>query len=157
MSKTYINGELINSATNYAAAIEYTEKDGSKITIQDKLDNFLKDIYPIGSIYISVNNASPNTLFGGIWEKVCQGRTLFGADETHSPGDLVEAGLPNITGGIESTNGNGYQFLADRLTATSGAFSVTGSGAKMGVSADSTQQWGYEGFYLDASKSNAIY
>ena len=45
MSKTYINGELINSATNYAAAIEYPEKDGSKTTIQDKLDNFLKDIY----------------------------------------------------------------------------------------------------------------
>ena len=65
--------------------------------------------------------------------------------------------MPNITGGIESTNGSGYQFLADKLTATSGAFSVTGSGAKLGISADSTQSWGYEGFYLDASKSNSIY
>lgn len=44
MSKTYINGELVNSSTNYAAAIEYTEKDGSKTTVQDGIDNVRKEI-----------------------------------------------------------------------------------------------------------------
>lgn len=28
------------------------------------------DIYPIGSIYMSVNNVSPSTLFGGTWEQI---------------------------------------------------------------------------------------
>ena len=44
MSKTYINGELVNSSTNYAAAIEYTKKDGSKTTVQDGIDNLRDDL-----------------------------------------------------------------------------------------------------------------
>lgn len=44
MSKTYINGELVNSSTNFAAAIEYTNKDGNKTTVQDKIDNIIEDM-----------------------------------------------------------------------------------------------------------------
>lgn len=35
-------------------------------------------IYPIGSIYMSVNSTNPSILFGGTWEKI-QGRFLLGA------------------------------------------------------------------------------
>ena len=35
-------------------------------------------IYPIGSIYLSVNNTNPGTLFGGTWEQISQGRALVG-------------------------------------------------------------------------------
>ena len=44
MAKTYINGELVSSSTNYAAAIEYTKKDGSKTTVQDGIDNLRDEI-----------------------------------------------------------------------------------------------------------------
>lgn len=37
-------------------------------------------IYPIGSIYMSTNNVNPGTLFGGMWERWAQGRTIFGVD-----------------------------------------------------------------------------
>lgn len=39
----------------------------------------LESVYPVGSIYMSVNSTSPATLFGGTW-KAIQGKFLLGAD-----------------------------------------------------------------------------
>lgn len=35
--------------------------------------------YPVGAIYLSVNDVDPATLFGGVWERISQGRFLIGA------------------------------------------------------------------------------
>ena len=37
-------------------------------------------LYPIGSIYISVNSKNPSEIFGGTWERI-KGKMLFGVDE----------------------------------------------------------------------------
>lgn len=50
--------------------------------------------YPIGSIYMSVNEVDPSALFGGIWERI-RGRFLLGESSTRTPG---------ATGGAESIN-----------------------------------------------------
>ena len=42
----------------------------------------MDELYPIGSIYISVNSANPNTLFGGTWEKI-ENRFLLGSGDGH--------------------------------------------------------------------------
>ena len=41
---------------------------------------FLDCIYPLGSVYISSKNISPQSLFGGVWRSV-EGRFLLGANE----------------------------------------------------------------------------
>lgn len=48
--------------------------------------NFLNKIYPVGSIYMSVNSTSPATLFGGTWEQI-QDRFLLAAGQTYAAGD----------------------------------------------------------------------
>lgn len=40
-------------------------------------------IYPVGSIYMSVNATSPDTLFGGSWQKI-EGKFLLGADDSYT-------------------------------------------------------------------------
>ena len=50
----------------------------------------ISSVYPVGSIYMSVNSASPQTFLGGTWEKVGQGKTLVGVDTSDS--DFEEAG-----------------------------------------------------------------
>ena len=48
------------------------------------------DVYPIGSIYISVTNTNPAILFGGIWISWGSGRVLVGVDTIQTEFDTVE-------------------------------------------------------------------
>lgn len=49
------------------------------------VDTFIDKIYPVGSIYMSVNAVSPATLFGGTWEAL-QDRFLLAAGSTYPAG-----------------------------------------------------------------------
>ena len=48
-------------------------------------ERLLNVIYPVGSVYISVNSTNPQTLFGGTWEQL-QNRFLLGAGSSYSAG-----------------------------------------------------------------------
>lgn len=48
-------------------------------------NNIVNLIYPIGSIYISVNSVSPSILFGGTWEQL-KDRFLLGSGDTYTAG-----------------------------------------------------------------------
>ena len=50
--------------------------------------------YPVGSIYLSVTEVDPSSLFGGTWERI-GGRFLLGADTTYAAGS---------TGGSKANN-----------------------------------------------------
>ena len=51
---------------------------------------FIDLIYPVGSIYLSVNSANPSTIFGGTWEPFGGGRVLTGVDEDQPEFNEVE-------------------------------------------------------------------
>lgn len=54
--------------------------------------------YPIGSIYLSVNNTNPSKWFGGTWEQIAKGRTLVGVDTSQTEFNTVKK-----TGGSKYT------------------------------------------------------
>ena len=51
-----------------------------------EISALMNAVYPIGSIYMSVNATSPAILFGGTWEAL-GGRFLIGANENYTGGD----------------------------------------------------------------------
>lgn len=58
--------------------------DVRSLVSQAVKDNW-KTIYPVGSVYISINATSPASLFGGSWEQI-QDRFLLAAGSTYSAG-----------------------------------------------------------------------
>lgn len=89
--------KLGSSANKYGSAEVYDHSDkliakldntglktyGDSFEINDK--NIFDMIYPVGSIYISVNTVNPSVLFGGTWEPI-QDRFLLGTGSTYSAG-----------------------------------------------------------------------
>ena len=67
---------------NYNSTHTGAEMD-SYVTKQELIDL----IYPVGSIYISVNSVSPATLFGGTWEQI-QDRFLLSAGNQYPAGSI---------------------------------------------------------------------
>lgn len=91
--KILINNNLIgNNINTLRTEIEFmsdsngfVESDGIvNYTIADAV-NIIDIIYPIGSIYMSVNNTDPSVLFGGEWEQL-KDRFLLGAGSTYTNG-----------------------------------------------------------------------
>lgn len=51
-----------------------------------ELNTLLGKIYPVGSVYISVNAVDPSLLFGGTWERL-KDRFLLGAGDIYAAGE----------------------------------------------------------------------
>lgn len=57
-------------------------------TLTEKFASIIDIVYPVGSIYMSVNAADPSNLFSGTaWEKL-QGRFLLGSSSTYTNGAM---------------------------------------------------------------------
>ena len=70
--------------SNNPATKQYV--DNTVSTLTEQYSSIIDIVYPIGSIYMSVNAADPSTLFSGTsWEKL-EGRFLLGSNSTYTPG-----------------------------------------------------------------------
>ena len=104
-------------------------------------NDFIDKVYPVGSIYISVNDTNPGTLFGGTWERIQDGRflrasgsvtstgTTGGANtHTHSTGNctLTTDQIPAHTHGNKEMGGNAYSIIGQRNSSADGALQWEG-------------------------------
>ena len=96
------NKTTVNISNVAQDSINFTSDPQTQLN--EKLDTteLLNKIYPIGSIYISVNQTSPASFIGGTWQALDEGRTLWTTTTAGQGGTTVSAGLPNIEGSLES-------------------------------------------------------
>ena len=116
---TYRTGNVNITATNIGLGNVTNESTAS----------VLLKVYPVGSIYISVNNTNPGTLFGGTWVQI-EDTFLLSAGSTYTAGatggsathTLVQANLPSQTGSLDL---HGYASYGSNIYNPQGVFSTS--------------------------------
>ena len=143
---------------NFNRLLDYIEEVSEELnlkvnTINSQLSSSvlsnLQSVYPIGSLYIGINDNCPIANLFGTWEKVAEGLCLQGATGSQVPGETVEAGLPNITGESATI------VVETSFSGTKGAITSTNKGNNTVKTADHTKDKGV--ISIDASKSSSIY
>lgn len=85
----YYTKEEVNSLLSNIDLSSYYTKTETNTLLNAKVNtsDLLNLIYPIGSVYMSVNNVSPATFIGGTWEQI-KDKFLLSAGDTYSAGDV---------------------------------------------------------------------
>ena len=79
-----VTAEDVGTGEYEEPLIQIAEGGTGARTAKDAINTL--NIYPVGSIYLSVNNVNPSTLFGGIWERI-KDVFLLAAGDTYDGGD----------------------------------------------------------------------
>lgn len=114
--------------------------------VKEDIEDTLLKVYPIGSIYVSVNSTNPSELFGGTWERFANGKVLVGVDEddtdfnkvektggekkhTLTTGEIPSHQHPNYVDNGQGSGEWGYMFnYSSKAAQNSGASGYTGGG-----------------------------
>lgn len=95
------------------AKINKTYKPGDEFTpdsvneIIAAINSMVDAIYPIGSIYMSINDVNPSTLFGGTWEKI-KDRFLLASGDTYTTGNVGGEATHTLTTNEIPRHWHGY-------------------------------------------------
>lgn len=119
-------------------AVLNTQRKLEQLT--ENVEKIKSQIYPIGSVYISLSDKDPKTLFGGEWEKL-EGRFLLSSSEIYTIGEtagesrvtLDEKEMPIHTHDRGTMNITGsWEFMDDSSNAGVDAH-ISGTGAFSGI------------------------
>ena len=146
--KSYSDGRSVAYAPT-----PYVDADGEEIATAAYVKNVLSAIYPVGSVYLGIQNNGTcpiaSLIPGSTWELVSQDRALWGGNGTNA-NTWIAAGLPNITGSF-----NRQCFVNYGGGTDSGAL-YTGSGNSPQTAGGTDGGCPYT-VSIDASRSNSIY
>lgn len=76
--------------------------------------SILDFIYPVGSIYMSVNSADPGTLFGGTWERI-QDTFLLASGSTYGAGTTGGSAKATLPSHTHTFGSRGYQLWSAKI------------------------------------------
>lgn len=177
LSKTFVQQTYADGAYATNDALENAIKEIKKyVDTQSSGGVTLDSVYPVGSIYISVNDSfNPNNVFPGTWVSFGKGRTLVGVDrsdlefqssedtggeKTHA---LTVDELPthnhSVTIDSKEITGSVWNFVGQNANygpgnSTSGVFSKGGDGTCFYPSSTGKATGINDGFAMDATHSH---
>ena len=76
--------------------------------------SLLDFIYPVGSIYMSVNAANPGELIGGTWERI-KDRFLLSAGDTYAAGNTGGSAKATLPSHTHTFGSGGYQMWGAKI------------------------------------------
>ena len=129
-----------------------------KETIELAVKNTILRIHPIGKLWLTLGDEDPSTIVGGGWEKI-NTYVLQCSSDKHKAGETIDAGLPNITGQLNSRPHKTGDNFGGAITAGEGVFSLglrKGSTKHAGVSETSIQSVA-DLVTFDASRCSSVY
>ena len=139
------SGEWVKSATipsDFAISshnhndLYYTKSEVDNMNLggggggEINLSNYLQAVYPVGSIYMSVNTVSPSIIFGfGVWEKI-EDKFLLGSGTTYANGSTGGSADAVIVSHSHQSSANGEYIVTseeDTANNTKVAYSASGN------------------------------
>ena len=127
----------LNVANEAKAAIEGIDNVVNAVSRNELFDL----IYPIGSIYLTVSDTNPSTLFCGTWVRWGKGRAIVGEDSSDSDFTPVE-----YTYGSKNFQKHSHCVTINESTGLNGTLSFkTYSSATAGEGSIFTQTWSDSG------------
>lgn len=64
--------------------IDSTNLNLLQTNVETEINSIASKLFPVGSIYTSVNNTNPSSFLGGTWELFGEGMTLVGVDKSQT-------------------------------------------------------------------------
>lgn len=91
-------GIKLTSGTDFGSSLP-SSLQSNQLFFQTLGSNYILDnVYPVGSIYMSVNSTNPKNLFGGTWEQI-QGKFLLGMNNDYPAGSTGGEATHKLTQG----------------------------------------------------------
>ena len=91
----------------------------------------LAEVYPVGSVYISVSPVSPSDLFGGEWEEFAPGQFLLGSSSSHPAGTTGGEETHTLTVDELPVHSHSGTVSLSGTTGSGGSHSHSGSAASV--------------------------
>lgn len=136
------------------ATTNHTLQETIELAVKLAVQKAKLDMHPIGKTWLTFGDEDPAEIVGGVWERV-KTYCLQCSDDDHAAGTVIEAGLPDITGSIHSSDNN-YYFAAG--IGADGCF--TAYNPALTTAKIASETWSGQrdnAFSFAASKSNSIY